>query len=93
MPLCRMDNCKAKIYAKGICSKHYQRVIYNGTTDRQSTKERFEQYVIPVPEAGCFIWIGGCNSFGYGIFNRGKRAHRVAWELYVGPIPKGMCIT
>lgn len=41
----------------------------------------------------CWIWIGGRSSGGYGYvrFN-GKMqiAHRVIYELLVGPIPKGL---
>lgn len=45
---------------------------------------------------GCWLWKGDKWSrpeHGYGrIYVEGKRvkAHRVAWELYVGPIPTGL---
>lgn len=41
----------------------------------------------------CWLWLGVCWDTGYGrIINKGKQlyAHRVAWELINGPIPKGM---
>lgn len=42
---------------------------------------------------GCWLWKGCKTIGGYGRFNVGKRvikmAHRVSYELYVGPIPKG----
>lgn len=34
----------------------------------------------------CHIWDGSKDAAGYGIF-RGKRAHRVAWELTTSDIP------
>jgi hypothetical protein len=44
----------------------------------------------------CWIWMGGKSGDGYGyIYDGGKgsgrhlRAHRVAFELFVGPIPEG----
>jgi hypothetical protein len=43
---------------------------------------------------GCWLW-GGAKSFGYGqlTFRRkGYKAHRLAYELLVGPIPDGLQI-
>jgi hypothetical protein len=43
-------------------------------------------------ENGCWIWQGHINKKGYGrIESSGRRlAHRVAYELWVEPIPKGL---
>jgi hypothetical protein len=43
---------------------------------------------------GCWLWTGGRGSAGYGSLTRNHRrdrigAHRFAYELLVGPIPKG----
>lgn len=42
----------------------------------------------------CWLWTGAINHNGYGIFavegKRVARAHRVAYELRVGPIPVGL---
>ena len=51
--------------------------------------ERFHRFWVAVPEAGCWIWTGGTTQFGYGAID-GNGAHRLAWELYRGPIPAGM---
>lgn len=46
------------------------------------------------PDA-CWPWLAATNAGGYGIFYRGPKrgrmhiAHRVAFELFVGPIPEG----
>jgi len=43
----------------------------------------------------CWEWIASKIPAGYGqIHNNGTmlRAHRVAWELMRGPIPKGLCL-
>lgn len=46
-------------------------------------------------ERGCWIWTGCRDKDGYGgvQVNRQKmRAHRVSYELHVGPIPEGMVV-
>ena len=55
---------------------------------------------IPIPFCGCQVWLGTLDSDGYGILYTGKhtppyyrrrmKAHRVAYELAKGPIPKGL---
>ncbi len=48
----------------------------------------------PLP-TGCWLWTGRLHRNGYGAFWDGKRlalAHRVAHELFVGPIPAGLTI-
>ncbi len=59
--------------------------------------ERFEEKYEPEPNSGCWLWIASLDGKGYGQFPKGKefgrgnvRAHRAAYEIYRGPIPKGM---
>ena len=40
-------------------------------------------------DSRCIEWIGAKNEKGYGYISN-IRAHRYAWELYVGKIPKGL---
>ena len=42
----------------------------------------------------CWLWTGYIDKKGYGIFklDKPKRAHRVSYELFVGPIPDGLVI-
>ena len=59
--------------------------------------ERFFEKVIPVPEAGCWLWTGAVDPKGYGRFlntatRRSVLAHRTSWELLRGPIPDGMFV-
>lgn len=42
-------------------------------------------------QEGCWEWCGSRNQQGYGNF-RAQKAHRVAYELLVGPIPQGMIL-
>lgn len=44
---------------------------------------------------GCWNWIGAKHRQGYGNFGvkgKIKLSHRVSWEIYVGKIPKDMCV-
>lgn len=49
----------------------------------------------PEPNSGCWIWLLKCNWLGYGrVWHAGKHrfAHRVFYEMLVGPIPPGLVI-
>lgn len=52
---------------------------------------------IPEPMSGCWLWIGGCDTHGYGsiCIGGGHRigAHRASWMVYnLKPIPDGMLV-
>ncbi len=59
-------------------------------------EEYMEARTTPVPWSGCLLWTAG-TVHGHG---RGQwpgtgfqqYAHRMAYELWVGPIPPGMCV-
>lgn len=59
--------------------------------------ERFEEKVVRDPNSGCWLWSGCLSRGDYGKIgsggNRGQTlpAHRVAFEIYRGPIPDGLC--
>lgn len=57
---------------------------------------RFDKKWIPEPFSGCWLWTAHCHrKTGYPEirFKKGTSyAHRVAYELYVGPIPVGLTI-
>jgi hypothetical protein len=43
----------------------------------------------------CWVWTGYIEPAGYGrVTQKGKvlRVHRVAYTLYIGPIPDGLCV-
>lgn len=43
----------------------------------------------------CWLWNGSCSKDGYGVMGVGrsqKRAHRMAYECFVGEIPDGMLV-
>lgn len=54
-----------------------------------SVLDRFEKKVNKFGSSGCWIWLACRNREGYGTFSLHgvQLAHRVAWQLYKGPIP------
>jgi hypothetical protein len=63
--------------------------------EMKSLQERFDDKWTPEPFSGCWLWTGGMMKTGYGGFavdRRINRAHRVAWMLYKGTIPKGKLV-
>jgi hypothetical protein len=61
-----------------------------------SLREYIESRSIPVPFAGCWLWLLSCGSHGYGnastVRERVTTAHRVSFEAFKGSIPSGMLV-
>lgn len=56
---------------------------------------RFLAKVNPPDAQGCNLWSASLNRSGYGTFNvhgASKLAHRVAYEMFIGPIPDGLSL-
>lgn len=98
---CKHYGCKRLNEIGDYCTKHYQRHKRFGSTDDSvlknvksvSPKKRIWLCAELDSETGCWVWQKGKDKNGYGQFsfkNRNYRAHRVAYRLYIGPIPKGM---
>lgn len=90
--------CDRRAVAKGLCLMHYKRARKHGTTTlperRVPLRERFEGKYLVNAASGCWHWIGATREKGYGVINEGGEgralaAHRVSFELHVGPIPEG----
>jgi len=65
---------------------------------RKDVKARFLSWVEGRAN-GCWAWVGKRNDLGYGLMSfrtegrhKTKRAHRVAFELFKGPIPRGLVV-
>lgn len=89
---CDADGCARPAKTRGLCGMHYQRVRNHGSLDdpRPTLEARFWEKVDKTGD--CWLWTKGCDSHGYGAFavnQKNQMAHRVAYELTVGPIPEG----
>ena len=50
---------------------------------------------IEATDSGCWLWVGTKTRAGYGsprIEGKHRRAHRVVYEMIVGPIPEGLSV-
>jgi hypothetical protein len=63
---------------------------------KKTTRERFDEKWQFIAPTGCWEWqTGKFARSGYGQFSvnrKPKYAHRVSYELHVGPIPEGLCV-
>ena len=97
---CSVVTCRKTAHAHGHCSYHLTRLRKYGTihpvTAAMNPERHFWSFVqLPSTDDGCWLWTGSLNRFGYGEIDSGRKlspartrlAHRVAYELYRGPIP------
>lgn len=58
--------------------------------------DRFMDKVSPEPNTGCWLWTASVDSSGYGHFgiasSRPTKAHRIAYRLFKGDIPRGLFV-
>ena len=95
---CSIDGCSRPVKSFGWCNAHYLRNRRFGDplgSGRPTLEERFWQKVDVGHPLGCWLWTAA-STHGYGRFGvtaeQVRHAHRVAYELLVGPIPEGLHI-
>lgn len=97
---CSVEGCALSVDARGWCSTHYSRWRRTGSPveaqylRHQPDEVRFWHHVDRESNPdGCWEWTGSRNKQGYGrwaIKGVGSlRAHRMAYQYAVGPIPSG----
>jgi len=61
---------------------------------RGDSSNRFYEKVWPVPESGCWIWVGAWDEKGYGrVYSAGQTyeyAHRASYRLHLGQAADGL---
>jgi len=76
-------NCDAGI-ADG--RKYCSSSCYHVGSRQKATKETIEQWSIPEPNSGCWLWIGALTGGGYGTLSIGRKlwlAHRLSYRVFV----------
>lgn len=103
--ICVVEDCGSVRMGRGLCTRHYN-AWYRDRDLFQDVIKPSQQGVDPVlsfwrqvdtrgEEGCCWQWIGKRKWTGYGIARiaparSGTTAHRVMYELLVGPIPEGL---
>lgn len=94
---CTFDGCGKPHMARGLCNGHWQQQRrgqeLRPLRSQITLEQRFWQKVTKTDD--CWVWTAATGSNGYGHINIDgcmRLAHRVAWEMTNGPIPKGMDI-
>lgn len=92
-----ISNCERISVARGLCSRHYQRLKKSGelrnknATKFDTLEDRFFRVGWTVTDNGCWAWNGPPDpGTGYGQMRfRGKKlsSHRVSYEIFKGFIP------
>lgn len=104
---CAFNECERDSKSKGYCDMHYRRLLKRGNVNDYGSKkidigdaaERFNKKY-QIKENGCWIWTGGTRLNGKGVpyprhwtdDQKSIGAHRFAYELAHGAIPKGMYV-
>lgn len=97
---CSVDGCDlpVKTVKSGLCNRHYLRWQRYGdpleSRKWRPWQEQVRERIGPEDDNGCWPWLGHVNPDGYGVLNRRdwsspRKAHRLVYELLVGPIPDG----
>lgn len=90
---CGKKTSIAKRTDNRFCHVVGEPVFYiSGHSGRVDLATRFWSHVCVKDPSSCWVWTGGKNSKGYGMIDfqdRPRLAHRISYELSVGPIPDG----
>jgi hypothetical protein len=101
---CSVEGCGLTYFSRGYCTKHWRELWRSKASDDQlgyqyqTLQEAFDAWPVEISADGCHIWGGNKAGYApgqYGVLtfrNKHRFAHRVAYELRHGPIPRGMDI-
>lgn len=95
---CSIPACEDLIFRRSWCVKHYgrwQRHRNPLTLLRVLPIKRLAKHYKANEQTGCWEWTAALTKYGYGKFDfngDSDIAHRVAYKLFRGPIPKKMLV-
>jgi hypothetical protein len=87
---CAVASCERSAKTRGWCGMHAERARRGAPMEAPLQRRGVpleESYRVD-PDTGCWNWIRGRESHGYGTHTTGK-AHRWVYQQLVGPIPAG----
>jgi HNH endonuclease len=99
--LCSIEGCTAPSVTRGWCPAHRARWRRHGDprlgkpAHIKGTVEYRLKARSSLQPNGCILWNGAKTAAGYGtlnVQNTRQLVHRLAYELYVGPIPEGLTL-
>lgn len=95
--VCEFDECARPHSSLGYCRAHAEQLRRTGRVWKLRGEETIEERLFrrrKVDANGCWLWTQGGTS-GYGstdVDGRTVLVHRLAYELWIGPIPEGQTI-
>lgn len=101
---CSIEGCSSPVLARQYCEMHYARWRLKGepgtvepSRNRNGTSliQRFWSFTDRRGPDDCWPWIGSIHPTGYAhlkVQGRNVKAHRLGYELLVGPIPNGLTL-
>lgn len=97
--ICCIKGCYKAIHGKGLCNTHWARLHRYGSlaVGRQLYANYIERFWAKVQKTEtCWVWLASRNPISghgqFGLNGKVQRAHRVAYELFHGPIPEGFVL-
>lgn len=95
---CSVEGCIKPVKSRGWCNAHYEHWRRHGepVTVRLSLRERFDAKWELDDGTGCWNWLAGNNSAGYGVISLGRAtegnvlAHRLSYKLHAGEIQQDL---
>lgn len=100
---CLIDTCTKRVVGRGLCRKHYMRLIRHGDPMQASKmmgigdtpEQRFwSRVALTANPEKCWEWQGTSDEKGYGYCRwrgRARLTHRIAFELHHGKEP-ALCV-
>ena len=98
MKTCKVELCERASRSSGYCAMHYNRIRRTGDAGSPFPKTIRSNDILDriankfLVGDHCWEWTARIDHNGYGILAHSEsstRAHRILYELMVGPLPEG----
>lgn len=96
---CSVNGCEGRRAGRGLCGKHYQRLLKHGdplkTVGAKGVPVDVRFWSRVDKTESCWLWTGPTTEDGYGriyVDHKEARAHRLSYEMHRGEIPAGMSV-